>query len=91
MSEDDSDAGLKSLKRARAYLDRALNHNNPDVRNYSLQSQIFRAMVLTIESMEDWSALPSLFSRWKFECPEDYVQETERQRLVTKCPGLRPA
>jgi len=32
MSEDDSDAGLKSLKRARAYLDRALNHNNPDVR-----------------------------------------------------------
>ena len=91
MSEDDSDAGLKSLKRARAYLDRALNHKSPDGKNRSLQPQIFRAMALTIESMEDWSALPSLFARWKSECPEDYVQETERQRLVTKCPSLRPA
>ena len=91
MSEDDSDAGLKSLKRARAYLDRALNHENPDGRNRSLQPQIFRAMALTIESMEDWSALPDLFERWKSECPEDYTQETERQRLGTKCPGLKPA
>jgi len=55
-----------------------------------LQSQIFRAMVLTIESMEDWSALPNLFSRWKSECPEDDFQETERLRLVMKCPSLRP-
>jgi tetratricopeptide (TPR) repeat protein len=91
MSEDDSDAGLKSLKRARAYLDRALNHKNPDGRNRSLQPQIFRAMALTIESMEDWSALPSLFARWKSECPEDDFQETERLRLVTKCPSLRTA
>lgn len=88
MSEDNSDAGLKYLKRAKVYLDRALNHNNPDARNYSLQSQIFRAMALTIESMEDWSALPSLFARWESECPEDNDRDTERQRLIPKCPAL---
>ena len=86
--EDESDAGLKSLRRAKVYLDRALNHNNPGGKNYSLQNQIFRAMVLTTESMNDWSALPSLFARWESECKGDYVQETERQRLSIKCPDL---
>ena len=91
ISEDDSDTGFKSLKRAKAYLDRALNHKKLDVKNHLLQRQIFRAMVLTVESMEDWTALPSLFSRWRSECPEDYFQETERQRLAAKCPDLRLA
>jgi tetratricopeptide (TPR) repeat protein len=86
--EEDSAAGLKALRRAKAYLDKALNHDNPVGRNYSLRYQIFRAMALTIESMSDWSALPSLFSRWESECPDDYAQETERLRLSTKCPDL---
>ena len=67
VSEDNRDSGFNSLKRARAYLTRALEHNSPDGRNRSLPPQIFRAMALTIESMEDWSALPSLFSRWKLQ------------------------
>jgi len=86
--DNDLENGLKSLRKAGKYLERALDHDNLDRRNYTLKSKIFRSIALNIEALEIFSDLPTLFSRWEKECPDDYYMDSERERLSQKCPEL---
>jgi hypothetical protein len=84
--EGDLDQGAKCCRQAQELLERALHRHDAEVRNYSLLNQIYRAMALNLEALDDSALLPSLFARWKKECPGDAFRETEYQRLRQKYP-----
>ncbi len=88
IAEGDIEKGIKLSRRAGNYLEKARKFGNQAERNYSLLYQIYRAIVLNLEAIEDIKSLPQTFSLWKEDCPADDVCETERLRLLRKYPQL---
>jgi hypothetical protein len=84
--EGDVEQGGKLCRRAHEILERALERRDSEERNYSLRNQIYRAMVLNLEALDDSSSLRSLFGRWRDECPGDKFREMEYDRLRQKYP-----
>ena len=86
--EGDSTQGSKLCRRAHDILERARRLGDSEGRNYSLRSQIYRAMALNLEALDDSELLSSHLALWKKECPGDNYLTGEYQRLRQKYPNI---
>jgi hypothetical protein len=84
--EDDSLVGVKLCREAQGILDNALAMRTSEDRNFSLRNQIFRAITLNLEILDEGKALARCIAEWQKECPNDPCGETEYQRLRQKYP-----
>lgn len=78
--------GTKSCLTAIDVLEKARKLQILVPRNHSLQQQIYRAMCLTFESMDDGKSLSRHFRLWEKDCPQDPYLKDEYERLRLKYP-----
>jgi hypothetical protein len=79
--EEKSPDGARFCKRAQTVLEKAASNHSAEDRNYTLRSQIFRAIALNLETLEEWSALADHFSEWGTAVPNDPYLRKEYERL----------
>lgn len=79
--EEKSPDGKKFCCRAKAILAKAANNHGSEDRNYTLRSQIARAVALNLETLEEWSELADHFTEWGADAPQDPYFRKEYQRL----------
>jgi hypothetical protein len=82
----EGDDGHKLCRRGQEVLERARNLRDSEHRNYSLRSEINRAIVLNLEALDEGELLARHFARWQNECPGDSDCESEYQRLRKSYP-----
>jgi len=85
LQKDGIDA-TKECERAKAVLEKARTMQDSEDRNYSLRNQIYRAIALNLESLEDEVELARHFAKWMQDCPNDPYIESEYERLRMKFP-----
>jgi tetratricopeptide (TPR) repeat protein len=90
LAEGDEDSGRKLALRADRQLRQALKGGDDIDRNYTLTYQIYRALVLNHESLNDTASLAATFTEWSRTCPEDEVCRSEMKRIRLKYPKLPP-
>lgn len=78
--------GTKLCQRAKEMLEDARKLRDSEARNHSLQHQIYRAIALNLEALDDGQLLARHFAQWQSECPDDTRREGEYQRLRKKYP-----
>jgi tetratricopeptide (TPR) repeat protein len=79
------DRADKELRAARSLLERALKQPEElEVGERHLNADIYRAIVLTCESLNDTSALKQYFKRWRSEHPDDPNADSEWRRLSVR-------
>ena len=85
LQKDGIDA-TKDCERAKAVLEKARMMQDSEDRNFSLKNQIYRAIALNLESLEDEVELARHFAKWMQDCPNDPHIESEYERLRMKFP-----
>jgi tetratricopeptide (TPR) repeat protein len=88
LTEDDEDSGRKLALRADRQLRQALKGGDDIDRNYTLTNQIYRALVLNHESLNDIASLAVTFNEWSRAYPEDEVCRSEMKRIRQKYPNF---
>lgn len=88
IGEGDKDEGAKLSIKADRQLRLALQQGSDAGRNYSLAYQIYRAIVLNYEALDDAESLRRMVTEWAQMHPEDDTCRTELQRLRSKYPSL---
>ncbi len=87
----EGDQGTKQCEKGRELLRKAQAKVDVDQKNSSLRSQIYRAIVLNEEALNDGSHLNKWFDAWRIDCPNDEKISSEYERLRQKYPEfLRP-
>jgi tetratricopeptide (TPR) repeat protein len=81
----------KICKRAQEILEKAQALRDCDERNYAIRSQIYRAIVLNLEALEDGPALARYFGEWERDCPRDPYLKSEYERLRQDYPQFLSA
>lgn len=79
--EEKSPDGLRICRRAQTVLEKAANSHSSEDRNHTLRRQIFRAVALNLETLEEWSALADHFAEWEIVVPDDPYLRKEYGRL----------
>ena len=82
--EGEVEAGRKHCKQAEEFLERARTKNDSEPRNYSIRFQIYRAIALNFEALDEGARLARHFALWQNACPNDSQCESEYQRLRGK-------
>ena len=88
LAEGDEDSGRKLALRADRQLRQALKGEDDIDRNYTLTHQIYRALVLNHEGLNDMASLTATFAEWSRACPEDEVCKSEMKRIRQKYPSF---
>ena len=88
LAEGDEDSGRKLALRADRQLRQALKGGDDIDRNYTLSYQIYRALVLNHEGLNDMASLAATFAEWSRACPEDEVCKSEMKRIRQKYPSF---
>lgn len=88
LTEGDEDSGKKLAIKADRQLRQALKGGDDVNRNYTLIYQIYRAIVLNLEGLDDVASLASIFGEWSRSCPEDDTCRSEMKRLRARYPSL---
>ncbi len=86
MLEGDQREGSKLCREAQGILERARTLGDSESRNYSLRSQIYRAIVLNLEALDEEILIGNHFAIWEKECPGDSYRESEYLRLRQRYP-----
>jgi hypothetical protein len=74
-------------RRAHDILEQARDLKDCEARNYSLRNQIYRAVALNLEALDDGRELAKHFAKWLKDCPGDPKWDSEYQRLRQRYPG----
>lgn len=86
--EGECESGYRLSLKADRILRQALERGDDARRNYTLIYQIYRAIVLNLESLEDVESLGGALNEWSSVCPEDDICRSETMRLRAKFPQL---
>jgi hypothetical protein len=78
----------KLATKADRILRQALKRGDDETRNYTLIYQIYRAIVLNLEGLEDMVSLRRILDEWSSAYPEDDTCRSETMRLRAKFPSL---
>lgn len=84
--EGDAEQGRRRCDRAQTYLEKAKQLRTAEERNFAIRNQIFRAIALNLESLEDGVGLARLFAEWFRDVPTDSVRDSEYERIRRKFP-----
>jgi tetratricopeptide (TPR) repeat protein len=84
--EEGGSPGVNLCRRAQQILEKALAARNAEDRNYSLRAQIYRAIVLNMEVLDDGRGVARFFAEWSRECPADPNRPVDFARLRQKFP-----
>jgi hypothetical protein len=84
--QGDEQDGSHLCREAQGILERARTLGDSESRNYSLRNQIYRAIVLNLEALDEEVMIAKHFILWENACPGDSVRESEYQRLRQKYP-----
>lgn len=84
--DGEMDQGQRLCKKAAAILEKAKEQKNGEDRNFSLRFQIYRAIAINLELIEDWSGVIRHFAEWSRECPHDDNCGMEYERMRRKYP-----
>ena len=68
------------------YLSALRELRNSESRNHSLRTQIYRAIALNLEALDDGQTLARHLARWREDCPGDPKWESEYSRLRQRYP-----
>ena len=82
----DGEDGSKLCRRAAGILEDARTAPQHNSKNFSLSRQIYRAIALNLEALDDGPTLALHMSKWQSECPNDQYFISEYDRLRQKFP-----
>lgn len=85
-SEGDIQGGAKLCKEAQSILTKAIETRTSESRNYTLRKQLYRAIALNLEALDDGRALAIHIAAWHQEYPDDTYFIREYERLRQKYP-----
>lgn len=88
VAEGDEDNGKKLAVKADHQLRQALKGGDDSGRNYTLIYQIYRALVLNLEALQNLESLALVLGEWSRACPEDDTCRSEMKRLRSKFLSL---
>jgi len=80
------DKGASLCHRAKQVLESALNSHNAEERNFAIRGQIYRAIVLNLEVLDEPAELSRYFAEWSTNCPGDPNRGGDYERLREKYP-----
>ncbi|MEW4564381.1 tetratricopeptide repeat protein [Bremerella sp. JC770] len=83
---NDGEDGSKLCRRAIDILEEARTAPQHDIRNFAITHQIYRAIALNLESLEEEKMLAHHMSRWQSDCPDDPYLASEYERLRERFP-----
>ncbi|MCC7084885.1 MAG: hypothetical protein IT427_07750 [Pirellulales bacterium] len=84
--EENSEKGTTNCQQAQQVLEKALTTRNAEDRNIAIRGQIYRAIVLNLEILDDGRMLSRYFAEWSRECPSDPNRIPDLDRLRPKYP-----